>query len=255
MCCCWYHKGTNFQANHNSILAVIYGNMVVADTTKVRIFKQITTNWYDSYLRQLLLLIPQRYEFSSKSQLNWYDSYLRQVVADTTKVRIFKQITTNDDRLKSSLKLLLIPQRYEFSSKSQHKKRPLQRIFCCCWYHKGTNFQANHNRGACVTPCARVVADTTKVRIFKQITTRAERHAHVWKLLLIPQRYEFSSKSQRVKVGVPIIYSCCWYHKGTNFQANHNPLQILSLSSLVVADTTKVRIFKQITTVTNINVI
>ena len=68
---------------------------VVADTTKVRIFKQITTYWYACYAQFLLLLIPQRYEFSSKSQLKDITLIKENVVADTTKVRIFKQITTN----------------------------------------------------------------------------------------------------------------------------------------------------------------
>ena len=71
----------------------MFGN-VVADTTKVRIFKQITT--LDSLLNAgvKLLLIPQRYEFSSKSQHHIDNISKLQVVADTTKVRIFKQITT-----------------------------------------------------------------------------------------------------------------------------------------------------------------
>ena len=42
--------------------------VVVADTTKVRIFKQITTKVLVIPLMSWLLLIPQRYEFSSKSQ-------------------------------------------------------------------------------------------------------------------------------------------------------------------------------------------
>ena len=42
-----------------------------------------------------------------------------EVVADTTKVRIFKQITTNSEEQNQMIELLLIPQRYEFSSKSQ----------------------------------------------------------------------------------------------------------------------------------------
>lgn len=44
------------------------------------------------------------------------------------------------------------------------------------------------------------------------------------------------------------VMSCCCYHKGTYFQANHNrfPLQTLQVS--VVVATTNVRIFKQITT-------
>ena len=67
---------------------------VVADTTKVRIFKQITTRRGFSLVAVSLLLIPQRYEFSSKSQLRHGMISISLVVADTTKVRIFKQITT-----------------------------------------------------------------------------------------------------------------------------------------------------------------
>ena len=68
--------------------------IVVADTTKVRIFKQITTNLLHYVVKRGLLLIPQRYEFSSKSQQQPARAWLLTVVADTTKVRIFKQITT-----------------------------------------------------------------------------------------------------------------------------------------------------------------
>ena len=67
----------------------------------------------------MLLLIPQRYEFSSKSQLMYLVTLVLSVVADTTKVRIFKQITTASGTDKNKNLLLLIPQRYEFSSKSQ----------------------------------------------------------------------------------------------------------------------------------------
>ena len=169
-CCCWYHKGTNFQANHNPYKASSSSKLVVADTTKVRIFKQITTNQGNVFDDNVLLLIPQRYEFSSKSQqrqkwLAWCN-----VVADTTKVRIFKQITTALVSGQYVSTLLLIPQRYEFSSKSQPR----------------------HGEPYKYT----VVADTTKVRIFKQITTRCTYLLRLLSLLLIPQRYEFSSKSQ-----------------------------------------------------------
>ena len=195
--CCWYYKGTNFQANHNCRIILRVLMTVVADTTKVRIFKQITTV--------------------------------------STNIRVWKW-------------LLLILQRYEFSSKSQQADRFGFLIGSCCWYYKGTNFQANHNIAWPSCQHTRVVADTTKVRIFKQITTQIKKLIICTRLLLILQRYEFSSKSQLR----PPIYGkyqcCCWYYKGTNFQANHNDsllyLRILS----VVADTTKVRIFKQITT-------
>ena len=171
VCCCWYHKGTNFQANHNKTGNQLTATKVVADTTKVRIFKQITTSLSSFETPKELLLIPQRYEFSSKSQLT------KDVPTDT---------------------------------------------HSCCWYHKGTNFQANHNEVSVKWFVDTVVADTTKVRIFKQITTYLYISVLTWKLLLIPQRYEFSSKSQHkfsLKYDAPC---CCWYHKGTNFQANHN---------------------------------
>ena len=172
---------------------------------------------------------------------------VQQVVADTTKVRIFKQITTQLGYFNRIFLLLLILQRYEFSSKSQLKLGEPIKIGRCCWYYKGTNFQANHNCEVIGTQVSCVVADTTKVRIFKQITTHlrtagtlmsccwyykgtnfqanhnVEVVSHsVLVLLLILQRYEFSSKSQPILMVVAPVVGCCWYYKGTNFQANHN---------------------------------
>ena len=43
MSCCCYHKGTYFQANHNYFCSINKEEYVVVATTKVRIFKQITT--------------------------------------------------------------------------------------------------------------------------------------------------------------------------------------------------------------------
>ena len=271
--CCWYHKGTNFQANHNGLLSGSPIGWVVADTTKVRIFKQITTDNHSGIKDFPLLLIPQRYEFSSKSQLFlpstlttlrccWYHK--------GTNFQANHNILTATDL---AYMLLLIPQRYEFSSKSQPYNVCVLWRYRCCWYHKGTNFQANHNQLSAYIMSVSVVADTTKVRIFKQITTFFFCLMSLRTLLLIPQRYEFSSKSQRTKresiyqtvvadttkvrifkqiTTIQCMCSlkicCCWYHKGTNFQANHNICSLLRYIPCVVADTTKVRIFKQITT-------
>ena len=143
--------------------------------------------------------------------------------------------------------LLLILKRYEFSSKSQQPVEPAPTDSSCCWYYKGTNFQANHNQAqlqnamsklllilqryefssksqppAMDFPEYEVVADTTKVRIFKQITTNLDGSCSRGWLLLILQRYEFSSKSQQFPSSSTFSISCCWYYKGTNFQANHN---------------------------------
>ena len=146
--CCWYHKGTIFQANHNRCYINHFTFIVVVDTTKVQFFKQITTTVIIQSSCPVLLLIPQRYNFSSKSQ--------RKV----------------DGRWQSGR---------------------------CCWYHKGTIFQANHNGATSRRWCRCVVVDTTKVQFFKQITTGPLRSGCYWWLLLIPQRYNFSSKSQRSK--------------------------------------------------------
>ena len=169
------------------------------------------------------------------------------VVVATTKVRIFKQITTEDYRRKHPDELLLLPQRYVFSSKSQRPSRQTYHCFGCCCYHKGTYFQANHNEVVFTNIFVFVVVATTKVRIFKQITTLWHTAVLSLALLLLPQRYVFSSKSQRMTAIYPdsyvvvattkvrifkqittphcfysTLYCCCCYHKGTYFQANHN---------------------------------
>ena len=92
----------------------------------------------------------------------------------------------------------------------------------CFRYHKGTDFQANHNSPLLLRTVFIVVLDTTKVQIFKQITTGSK--------------------------GMKGSFSCFRYHKGTDFQANHNIDTCRELWTYVVLDTTKVQIFKQITT-------
>ena len=246
--CCCYRKGTNFQANHNCQRKLPNSRRVVVATAKVRIFKQITTARSLASPVGGLLLLPQRYEFSSKSQrltggiisfigcccyrkgtnfqANHNISTLRQqrcsVVVATAKVRIFKQITTKFWVFCYVSQLLLLPQRYEFSSKSQQFLNPVA-----------------------IVP---VVVATAKVRIFKQITTSICSSVNIEKLLLLPQRYEFSSKSQLTLSDVLSIFCCCCYRKGTNFQANHNYKPLLCFNLIVVVATAKVRIFKQITT-------
>ena len=171
MSCCCYHKGTYFQANHNELTSL---------------------------------------------------TDLEAVVVATTKVRIFKQITTKYNQEREEDKLLLLPQRYVFSSKSQLLVRILFLNWCCCCYHKGTYFQANHNGVRLNSIGRRVVVATTKVRIFKQITTLDRVSKLIFVLLLLPQRYVFSSKSQLDSIYIKIGMGCCCYHKGTYFQANHN---------------------------------
>ena len=58
--CCCYHKGRNFQANHNIRFRSLKRSLVVVATTKVGIFKQITTHPDGQPDRSSLLLLPQR---------------------------------------------------------------------------------------------------------------------------------------------------------------------------------------------------
>ena len=169
--CFIYHKGTDFQANHNRTTNPKQRKTVVLYTTKVLIFKQITTPSSGCSFNRLLFYIPQRYWFSSKSQpvcLTFFNST------------------------------------------------------SCFIYHKGTDFQANHNRHGSRHDLWIVVLYTTKVLIFKQITTKMFRSRTNIMLFYIPQRYWFSSKSQRTHHRMMCTQGCFIYHKGTDFQANHN---------------------------------
>ena len=207
-CCFRYHKGTDFQANHNSRASSDEQARVVLDTTKVQIFKQITTEVIAFLGGVKLFQIPQRYRFSSKSQLR-----------------------ADYDLIMGAL--FQIPQRYRFSSKSQRILGFFISITSCFRYHKGTDFQANHNvEYECFAPCY-VVLDTTKVQIFKQITTKVLIFNSVPQLFQIPQRYRFSSKSQQNNQANRSKLCCFRYHKGTDFQANHNPLALFYFLQLL----------------------
>ena len=245
--CLRYCKSTSFQANHNYRGDSPVQKRVVCDTAKVRVFKQITT-WVSPWpWNALLFAILQKYEFSSKSQPEEQQTKLAAVVCDTAKVRVFKQITTKG------------------------KWNALNT--CCLRYCKSTSFQANHNITSGKTLFAWlfailqkyefssksqllhlhtsrccVVCDTAKVRVFKQITTYCLIKARCRPLFAILQKYEFSSKSQPHHAGLLSRESCLRYCKSTSFQANHNAFFATPINILVVCDTAKVRVFKQITT-------
>ena len=119
---------------------------------------------------------------------------------------------------------------------------------CCLWYCKSTIFQANHNSAWNTLKSRPVVCDTAKVRFFKQITTGLSAIVRNTMLFVILQKYDFSSKSQPIRVKILWLACCLWYCKSTIFQANHNYPWISELALKVVCDTAKVRFFKQITT-------
>ena len=144
------------------------------------------------------------------------------VVGDTANVRVFKQITTSMNKIQRHQRLLAILQMYEFSSKSQLCAKIANKIL--------------------------VVGDTANVRVFKQITTARLICVSQKQLLAILQMYEFSSKSQLVRLFFVQPFSCWRYCKCTSFQANHNQNRLYIEPYAVVGDTANVRVFKQITT-------
>ena len=150
--CCCYRKGTNFQANHNHALSGQSRCRVVVATAKVQIFKQITTIWRTTAMRWTLLLLPQRYKFSSKSQRRLVDIAQEWGCCCYRKGTNFQANHNGTGYLILPLLLLLLPQRYKSSSKSQlQDKCDCMGAGCCC-YRKGTNFQANHNRKEKISP-------------------------------------------------------------------------------------------------------
>ena len=67
-----------------------------------------------------VLILVQRYEFLSKSQLVVFYPRYGIGAYPCAKIRIFKQITTKGMFFDSDIKVLILVQRYEFLSKSQH---------------------------------------------------------------------------------------------------------------------------------------
>ena len=144
--------------------------------------------------------------------------------------------------------MFVILQKYDFSSKSQLSKQRVLMLLRCLWYCKSTIFQANHNLVHQFVRSSKDVCDTAKVRFFKQITTVKLKKQKRWKMFVILQKYDFSSKSQHDDISELPIKRCLWYCKSTIFQANHNQISNTEIGLNDVCDTAKVRFFKQITT-------
>ena len=220
--CLRYCKSTSFQANHNKNPQKYIGHVVVCDTAKVRVFKQITTPFRKYNFGLTLFAILQKYEFSSKSQLK-----ALLMKRQTSCLRYCKstsfQANHNRTPTNSALGLLFaILQKYEFSSKSQPFSLGEGEENSCLRYCKSTSFQANHNYIPRIIPELLVVCDTAKVRVFKQITTRCNNQLRHRVLFAILQKYEFSSKSQLSLFRCDTHLCCLRYCKSTSFQANHN---------------------------------
>ena len=194
--CCQYDKDTKMKANHNCIIIICIKELVVASTTKIQKWKQITTDARMFTRSWLLLPVRQRYKNESKSQPFHIFVIGDAVVASTTKIQKWKQITTEVAKLIIAFKLLPVRQRYKNESKSQPQEREICSPFRCCQYDKDTKMKANHNWIMRIPRLPGVVASTTKIQKWKQITTST------------------TTNGQR--------HGCCQYDKDTKMKANHN---------------------------------
>ena len=119
--CLRYCKSTIFQANHNHRYTVVCRTAVVCDTAKVRFFKQITTRKNNTRTNESCLRYCKSTIFQANHNRNVLCKNENNVVCDTAKVRFFKQITTWLITRCTLIMLFAILQKYDFSSKSQHK--------------------------------------------------------------------------------------------------------------------------------------
>ena len=247
--CCQYDKDTKMKANHNALLRWRLTVTVVASTTKIQKWKQITTMLLEWSEWMWLLPVRQRYKNESKSQRYWrycrwywcccqYDKdtkmkanhntfplreILRLVVASTTKIQKWKQITTKSAEESEQWSLLPVRQRYKNESKSQPFLSFSSCVLCCCQYDKDTKMKANHNVGG--------------------------GGGRVASLLPVRQRYKNESKSQHMPKRSRPPAGCCQYDKDTKMKANHNKKSVRPKAWKVVASTTKIQKWKQITTI------
>ena len=143
--CIQYIKGTILKANHN--------------------------NCKEDLSSSQLYSIYQRYDFESKSQQAVVIFLSIKAVFNISKVRFWKQITTEPLKWFMLLGLYSIYQRYDFESKSQLSAIVRAIISCCIQYIKGTILKANHNIVHIRQFESWAVFNISKVRFWKQITT------------------------------------------------------------------------------------
>ena len=94
----------------------------------------------------------------------------------------------------------------------------------------------------------------SKIQIWKQITTYYRYNSRGHLLFPICQRYKFESKSQLCQKVIWMALNCFRYVKDTNLKANHNYLHILKIWAITVSDMSKIQIWKQITTLSKLDV-
>ena len=94
-CCICSNKDKNFKANHNGRTTINRNTMVVSVVTKIRILKQITTNFVYLCTQLGCICSNKDKNFKANHNIISFETSLHNVVSVVTKIRILKQITTN----------------------------------------------------------------------------------------------------------------------------------------------------------------
>ena len=197
LCCVSDVKDTILKAIHNKVW--VHGDhpFAVFRTSKIRFWKQFTTPTVITIHVTRLCFGRQRYDFESNSQRTFKRGGLRtRCVSDvkdtilkaihnvslwqpesflavfrTSKIRFWKQFTTDVIESVTNLGLCFGRQRYDFESNSQLVGSLSDWDVGCVSDVKDTILKAIHNRTTCTITGGHAVFRTSKIRFWKQFTT------------------------------------------------------------------------------------
>ena len=237
-------------------------------------FKQFTTALVTSRESTWVFMMVQRWRISSNSQLLfllhlifgwclwWFKdeefqaihnksahiSIRLQGVYDGSKMKNFKQFTTQLLQYRIILSVFMMVQRWRISSNSQQAWWIYGSFLWCLWWFKDEEFQAIHNTGDFNLPRLSGVYDGSKMKNFKQFTTFLAGNRDVIPVFMMVQRWRISSNSQHNTGEREAAQGCLWWFKDEEFQAIHNVFLLLDILILGVYDGSKMKNFKQFTT-------
>ena len=169
-------------------------------------------------------------------------------VYDGSKMKNFKQFTTCSLYPLHISMVFMMVQRWRISSNSQLHQFLQGKWDWCLWWFKDEEFQAIHNYRVKVTCDQWGVYDGSKMKNFKQFTTTRAWLAGSQQVFMMVQRWRISSNSQPRQGRKAGWTWCLWWFKDEEFQAIHNSKQASTGIRIGVYDGSKMKNFKQFTT-------
>ena len=242
-------KDTILKAIHNNAIIITCEPVAVFAASKIQFWKQFTTKMTGIQASNMLYLPRQRYNFESNSQQHFQslttnsscicrvkDTILKAIhnrrsivlwgsyaVFAASKIQFWKQFTTINLEQKSTLKLYLPRQRYNFESNSQLLIKILVK--------------------------RKAVFAASKIQFWKQFTTHVYGSLKNISLYLPRQRYNFESNSQQWRNRLILIWCCICRVKDTILKAIHNNPVLFDDKEHAVFAASKIQFWKQFTTV------